>query len=166
MRPPSTPRFHKLRRGLRTPHVVVREFLDEYGDLVCWRGFVDLYFANHPDFIRPILSQGHEHFSKRNVDYRVLAVVMGNGLITNDGPHWVRQRALMQPMFSHRNVNGFDETINRLTSSLMHRWDARAGDEGSILTALRPAIPIVICRSGRDRGPASAPAWQCSKPSW
>ena len=129
MRPPSTPRFHKLRRGLRTPHVVVHEFLDEYGDFVCWRGFADLYFVNHPDFIRPVLSQGHEHFSKRNVDYRVLAVVMGNGLITNDGPHWVRQRALMQLMFSHRNVNGFDETINRLTSSLMHRWDARAGDE-------------------------------------
>ena len=33
-------------------------------------------------------------------------------------------------------------------------------------SALRPAIPIAICRSGRDRGPASARDWQCSKPSW
>ena len=54
---------------------------------------------------------------------------MGNGLVSNDGPHWVKQRKLMQPLFSNRNVNGFDGTINRLTSSLMSQWDARAGDE-------------------------------------
>ena len=53
---------------------------------------------------------------------------MGNGLISNDGPHWVKQRALLQPRFGHRNVNRFDETINALTSSLMNRWDARPGD--------------------------------------
>ena len=127
-RPPSTPRFHKVRRGLRAPHVVAHELLDEYGDFVCWRGFADLYVVNHPDFIRPVLSKSYEHFSKRNIDYRVLAVVMGNGLVSNDGPHWEKQRALMQPLFSHRNVDGFDETINALTSSLMNQWDAQAGD--------------------------------------
>ena len=126
--PPSTPRFHKVLRGLRAPHVFVHEILEEFGDFVCWRGIVNLYFVNHPDLIRPVLSQSYEHFSKRNLDYRVLAVVAGNGLISNDGSHWVKQRALMQPLFSHRNVNGFDETINALTSSLMNRWDARAGD--------------------------------------
>ena len=128
-RPPSTPRFHKFRRALRAPHVAVHEFLGEYGDFVCWRGIVNLYFVNHPDFIRPVMSRSYEHFSKHNIDYRVLAVVMGNGLVSNDGPHWVKQRALMQPLFSHRNVNGFDETINAFTSSLMNQWDARADDE-------------------------------------
>ena len=101
----------------------------EYGDFMCWRGFYDLYLVNHPDFVRPVLSQSYERFSKRTIDYRVLARVMGNGLVSNDGPHWVKQRKLMQPLFSNRNVNGFDGTINRLTSSLMSQWDARAGDE-------------------------------------
>ena len=128
-RPPSTPRFHKFRRALRAPHVAVHEFLGEYGDFVCWRGIVNLYFVNHPDFIRPVMTQSYEHFSKRNIDYRVLAVVMGNGLVSNDGPHWVKQRTLMQPLFSHRRVNGFDETINALTSSLMSQWDTRADNE-------------------------------------
>ena len=103
--------------------------LGEYGDFMCWRGFYDLYLVNHPDFVRPVLSQSYERFSKRTIDYRVLARVMGNGLVSNDGPHWVKQRKLMQPLFSNRNVNGFDGTINRLTSSLMSQWDARAGDE-------------------------------------
>ena len=103
--------------------------LGEYGDFMCWRGFYDLYLVNHPDFVRPVLSQSYERFSKRTIDYRVLARVMGNGLVSNDGPHWVKQRKLMQPLFSNRNVDGFDGTINRLTSSLMSQWDARAGDE-------------------------------------
>ena len=129
VRPPSTPRFHKLRRAFGDPHCAIHEVVGEFGDFVCWRGLVDIYLVNHPDYIRPVLSQSYEHFSKRNIDYHVLAVVMGNGLVTNDGPHWVKQRRLMLPLFSHRNVNGFDETINALTSSLMNQWDAHADDE-------------------------------------
>ena len=129
MRPPTTPWFHRVRHLIAAPHVFLHEMLDEYGDFMCWRGFYDLYVVNHPDFIRPVLSQSFEHFSKRTIDYRVMTQVMGNGLVSNDGPHWAKQRRLMQPLFSHRNVNGFDGTINALTSSLMSHWDARACDE-------------------------------------
>ena len=128
-RPPSPPRFHKFRRFAAEPHLVVHEILGEYGDFVCWRGFYDFYVVNHPDLIRPVLSRSHEHFSKRTIDYRVMSEVMGNGLVTSDGPLWARQRKLMQPVFSHRNVAGFDATINELTSSLMSRWDTRTGGE-------------------------------------
>lgn len=94
-----------------------------------WRGFQDVYLVNHPDFIRPVLTRDYRHFSKRTLDYRVLARVMGNGLVTNDGPHWVQQRNLIQPMFGNRRVNGFDGAINALTSSLMDEWDTRTGGE-------------------------------------
>lgn len=128
-RPPSPPPFHKLRRFVAQPHLVVHEMLAEYGDLVRWRALYDIYVVNHPDFIRTVLSRSHEHFSKRIIDYRVMSGVMGDGLVTSDGPLWARQRKLMQPVFSHRNVAGFDNTINGLTSSLMSRWDARTGGE-------------------------------------
>ena len=94
-----------------------------------WRGFQDVYLVNPPDFIRPVLTRDYRHFSKRTLDYRVLARVMGNGLVTNDGPHWVQQRNLIQPMFGNRRVNGFDGAINALTSSLMDEWDTRTGGE-------------------------------------
>lgn len=129
MRPPSTPRFHNIRRLTAEPHLAIHEALKQYGDFMCWRSFYDLYLVNHPDFLRPVLSQGHERFSKRTIDYRVMAQVMGNGLVSNDGPHWARQRKLMQPVFGARNVNRFDGTINALASSSMGRWDARAGDQ-------------------------------------
>ena len=127
-RPPSPPPFHKFRRFVAEPHHVLLEMLKEYGDFVCWRGLYDLYVVNHPDFIRPVLSRSHEHFSKRIIDYRVMSGVMGDGLVTSDGPLWARQRRLMQPVFSHRNVAGFDATINALTASLMSRWDAGADE--------------------------------------
>ena len=128
-RPPSTPWFYRVRRLVADPHLAIHEMVGRYGDFMRWRGFYDLYIVNHPEFIRPVLSQGYERFSKRTIDYRVLAQVMGNSLVTSDGPHWVKQRKLMQPVFSGRNVDGFDKTINALTSSLMSRWDARPGDE-------------------------------------
>ena len=111
------------------PHVFFHELLEEYGDFVCWREVLDLYLVNHPELIRPVLSQGYEHFSKRVFPYRVLAQGMGAGLLTNDGPHWANQRRLVQPLFSSRNINRFGETINALTDELMNEWDARAGKE-------------------------------------
>ncbi len=111
------------------PHVLLHGLLRTHGDFICWRGFQDVYVVNHPELIRPVLTQDYRHFSKRVVDYRVLAQVMGNGLVTNDGPGWVRQRALMQPMFGNRRVNGFDGTINALTSSMMDEWETWVGGD-------------------------------------
>lgn len=117
-----------LHLGAKLP-AVLHELLRTYGDFIRWRGFHDVYLVNHPDFIRPILTRDYRQFSKRIIDYRVLAQIMGNGLVTNDGPHWVQQRKLIQPMFGNQQVSGFDGIINSLTSSLMDEWETRAGDE-------------------------------------
>ena len=127
--PPTTPRFHRFRHVYAAPHRGMHDLLQEYGDFMCWRGFIDVYLVNHPDYLRTVLAQGYERFSKRTIDYLVLAQVMGNGLVSNDGPHWVKQRRLMQPMFANRNVNRFDETINSLTSTMMDDWNTRTGGE-------------------------------------
>ena len=127
--PPTTPRFHRFRRVYAAPHLGMHDLLREYGDFMCWRGFIDVYLVNHPDYLRTVLARGYERFSKRTIDYLVLAQVMGNGLVSNDGPHWVKQRRLMQPMFASRNINRFDETINSLTSTMMDDWNARTGGE-------------------------------------
>jgi cytochrome P450 len=101
------------------------ELFQRYGDIVRWRGFFDIYFVNHPDYVRRVLSQSYDHYSKGVIDYRVLAQMMGNGLVSNDGPHWVKQRKLMQPMFAHRVINNFDVPINALTEELLTDWDRR-----------------------------------------
>lgn len=103
----------------------MHEILRKYGDLVRWRGLFDMCLVNHPDLIRPVLTQDYHRFSKNTIHYRMLRQVMGNGLVTNDGPDWVRQRRLIQPAFASRRLSRFDQTINALTSSLLARWDGR-----------------------------------------
>ena len=76
-----------------------------------------------------MLSKGYEHYSKHTIDYRVLMQIMGNGLVSNDGPSWVRQRKLMQPVFSNRNVNSFDAAINAATADTINRWQALPAGE-------------------------------------
>ncbi len=127
--PPSSSRFHQIRHLGEEPHELLHGLLQTHGDFMRWRGFQDVYVVNHPDFIRPVLTRDYRHFSKRTIDYRVLAQVMGNGLVTNDGPHWVRQRRLIQPMFSHHRIEGFDESINARTSSMMDEWESRVGGD-------------------------------------
>ncbi|MYE42924.1 MAG: hypothetical protein F4X79_02730, partial [Acidobacteria bacterium] len=61
---PTTPRFHRLRQAARNPHTVMYEVIQEHGDLVRWRGLFDICIVNHPDFIRPVLTQDYRHFSK------------------------------------------------------------------------------------------------------
>ena len=126
---PTTPRFHRVRQASRNPHTAMHEMLQEYGDLMRWRGLTTLCMVNHPDFIRPILTQDHRNYSKNTIHYRMLRQLMGNGLVTNDGPDWVRQRRLIQPAFASRRLARFDGTINELTSSLLARWEARGAAE-------------------------------------
>ena len=126
---PTTPRFYRLRQVSRNPHTGMHEMLQEYGDLMRWRGLWNIYIVNHPDLIRPVLTQDYRHFSKNTIHYRMLRQVMGNGLVTNDGPDWVRQRRLIQPAFASRRLARFDDTINALTSSLVARWDGRNSTE-------------------------------------
>ncbi|MEM7541857.1 MAG: cytochrome P450 [Pseudomonadota bacterium] len=127
--PPGPPPFKGSRRFGSHPHLFMHELLSEYGDFVRYRSFFDVYLVNHPEYVRKVLAQNHEHFSKRTIDYRVLAQAMGNGLVSNDGAHWVKQRKLMQPVFSNRNVNSFDETINEYTSRMLDGWITRGAAE-------------------------------------
>ncbi len=115
----------------RNPHTVALEILREYGDLVCWRSYQDVYLLNHPDLIRPILLREHRHLSKNTFFHGILRQVMGNGLVTSDGPEWSRQRKLAQPTFTRRGVARFDTPINARTSTLVARWERH--DSGKVV---------------------------------
>ena len=120
--PPATPWLHGLRSNPDDRPQFFQDLIQRYGDVVRWRFLFDIFLLNHPDDIKRVLSAPSEKFSKGTLDYRILALSLGNGLVTNDGPHWVYQRKLMQPLFHNRSINPFDEPINRLTNALAERW--------------------------------------------
>jgi cytochrome P450 len=122
--PPGPGYWGSLAGYRRNPATYFTELAQRHGDVFRWRGFLDIYMLNDPDDVRRVMTQAWPQFNKDNIDYRVLKLTMGNGLVTSDGPAWSRQRRLMQPMFHHRIVNAFDGAINACIETLVERWRA------------------------------------------
>lgn len=127
--PPGPRPFEYWRRYQEFPPGVLHAIVSRFGDVVRWQTVMTVYVLNHPEDVKRVLSQSYPQFTKHTLDYRILAQIMGNGLVSNDGPDWVRQRRLMQPLFNNRQVNSFDGIINRLTGGLLDTWDRRRGEE-------------------------------------
>lgn len=127
---PPGPRFSGFFRLLRgSPPEVLLELAREYGDVMRFRGFFPIFSVTNPEFVREILTQAYPKYTKNTIEYRVIARTLGNGLVTNDGEDWARQRRLMQPVFSSRTINSFDTTINELTAQIASQWDAKTPSE-------------------------------------
>jgi cytochrome P450 len=66
------------------------------------------------DVVKQILVANHKNYRK---DYgnNILKLALGNGLLTNEGESWFRQRRLAQPAFYKKRLEGFFDTMNTLT---------------------------------------------------
>ncbi len=127
--PPGPSRWQALQAYGKDSAVYMHQLFKDYGEVTVWRGLITVYTLNNPDHVRQVLSQAHPTYTKDLYDYRVLKQTLGNGLVTNDGEDWTRQRKLMQPMFHHKVVNAFDEAINGFTSALALQWDQVRPDQ-------------------------------------
>lgn len=119
--------------GLRTVDAMKRNPLELMIDLHSTYGEIvhhtllsaPVYFLTHPDHVGHILQENHRNY-QRSRDYRKLRRLLGNGLVTNDGASWLKQRRLMQPAFHRRRIAGFGETMVQETQKLLAEWETPA----------------------------------------
>jgi cytochrome P450 len=105
----------------------VSDMARRYGDVVKYRvAYMNLYQVNHPDGIHHILQDNNRNYSKGEVMRRLLVPIVGNGLFTNEGESWLRQRRLMQPTFHRKHIAAFGEMMAQATLEMCERWDAAA----------------------------------------
>ncbi len=91
----------------RDPLGVFTRLRDKYGDVVHLKtGREEVFILNHPDDIRELLVVQHENFRKGE-GVMMLNRMLGNGLITNDGPAHKKQRRLVQPAFHRKRIAGY-----------------------------------------------------------
>jgi len=57
-------------------------------------------FSQDKEFIEYILKQNHKNYFKSEIQSVTLGKYLGNGLLTNNGKDWLKQRRLIQPGFS------------------------------------------------------------------
>jgi len=95
----------------------------EYGDICAYRFLhVPICQIVHPDHIDQVLVRNPGNFHKSR-DYGALKFILGNGLLTNEGASWQKQRQLIQPAFRHENILTYGEIMADSTARHLGRWE-------------------------------------------
>jgi cytochrome P450 len=100
------------------------------------------------DAIRRVL-QTHRGNYVKGVGLERVRVLLGNGLIVNEGESWARQRRLMQPAFHSQVIRGFAGLMHRVNVELIARWErfARSGESVDVTRELSQAALDVVLRA-------------------
>jgi cytochrome P450 len=95
---------------------------EKYGDVVYVRlAHVPVYLLVHPRDIETVLVTQAGNFTK-SADYRALARVLGNGLLTSEGEFWKRQRGLIQPAFHRQNILAYAQVMTEAAGRMLDSW--------------------------------------------
>jgi cytochrome P450 len=140
---PRVPRWLSLTRSFamaRDPLAVLDGTVNRYGDTVelFIGGVRKTLLTRDPGLVQHVLQKNSRHYAKSNLT-QDFARYVGRGLLTNEGPDWLRQRRLIQPGFHRQRVAGL--------TSLMH---------GIIAETLAPLAQLAARQSGAADVPAHA----------
>ncbi len=124
----------ELRRSqIRTYERVMREQGDVVRLVVGPPGLrFDLYMVFHPDGVKSVLAGSREAYSKGNRFYLQIAEAFGWGLLTSEGELWQRQRRLIQPLFTRREIATYSALMAEEAAAVAERWDRARRNGGSV----------------------------------
>ena len=117
---PAVPRyksFKNIPRFVKNPIPVLSEFVEEYGNtfsLNVGGGSERAIVSVDPEFIQAILQKHHRRYNKSMIQTDILARYVGQGLLTSEGPYWLRQRRLIQPGFHKAKLSALIEIMDRV----------------------------------------------------
>ncbi|WP_030193167.1 cytochrome P450 [Streptomyces sp. NRRL S-87] len=103
-----------------------------HGDVVrVWGGppgmRVEVYGVFSAAGAQQVLATGSADFRKDNVFYEEVRESFGNGLLTAQDDDYLRQRRLVQPLFTRRRVDGYAAAVAAETERMLAGW-AQAPD--------------------------------------
>ncbi len=107
----------------KDPLQFLTRITEEYGDLVHIRFGPQrhAYLINDPEQIKEILVTKQAHFKKAK-GLQVAKATVGEGILTSEGQHHLRQRRLMQPAFRRERVASYGDVMVKHTASMMESW--------------------------------------------
>lgn len=116
---PSSPPQVDGRRLLRTLPLALHDrpgFLEElhhrHGDIFQVNlGFANIVMLHLPRMAQCVLRDNYKHFDREGPFWQWLREFLGNSLPVSQGNLWLRQRRLIQPSLTHKNVRSFHATM-------------------------------------------------------
>ncbi len=130
-------------RMIRKPLEAIGADWRRYGDVVRYRlGAMQVFLVVHPDGVNQVLQENHRNYVK-SVDYQILKRVLGEGLLTSEGPLWLRQRRLMAPMFHRQRIAEFGATMVDSTLKMLDHWSSLAS-QGSTFDVCNEMMHLTL----------------------
>jgi cytochrome P450 len=95
----------------------------DYGDIASMRfgGRAALLLTN-PEHIEQVLVGQQRNFVKHTWFWRHVDSVFGQGLLTGEGDHWLRQRRTIQPAFHKDRIAGYADVMVDFTERALDDW--------------------------------------------
>lgn len=99
-----------------------------YTDIIPLRlGLTPACFVTNPDLITQILKSRDAFIKSRG--FRALHTLLGNGLLTNEGDSWFRQRRLAQPAFHRSRIEGYGDLMVSYSQQMLSNWASNESGE-------------------------------------
>jgi cytochrome P450 len=105
----------------------------------------DLYCVFHPDGVKRVLAGSRNGYSKGNRFYRMIAESLGWGLLTSEGQKWERQRRLVQPLFTRKQIASYSDLMAAEAAEVASRW----GHNGDRVDANGEMVRLTLQVVGR-----------------
>jgi len=138
VRLPRVPRWRSLLRSFalaKNPLPVLNQVLARHGDTVeLFIGGVEKsILTRDPGLIQHVLQKNHRNYAKSKFTRRFSRYI-GHGLLTNEGPDWLRQRRLLQPGFHRQRVAALVGLMQEIAAESLAPLTARAAASGGETT--------------------------------
>ena len=113
--------------------------------------------VSDPALIRYLYVENAANYRKDDLQRRVLAPGLGNGLLTAEGEEWKLQRRTLAPIFSARHVLGFNAPMNAAGARFARRLARRDGTRIDVALEMTRVTLDVLERTIFTHGLASDP---------
>jgi cytochrome P450 len=105
------------------------------------------YLLNHPDAVKHVLQGHHHQYSKQVFALKFLKALLGEGLLTNEGASWLRQRRLIQPAFHRKRLSALSTVMTDDTCAMLERWQGIA-QRGEVLDVAQEMMRLTLRNVG------------------
>ena len=128
----TPPLFYFLKKANSTRPQLQIDLIKDVGNIVKLSHFLPTLAIYHPDYAKHILLTNQQNYIKSDVNFRALADIIGQGIVTNNGKKWKSQRDNLAPLFQPRVITNQLPTLVHHIKEMAIRWQHFANNKKKI----------------------------------
>jgi len=116
-----------MRDFQQRPLAFLSELDARYGGVVRFpTALLPVYLVSDPAAVKHVLQDNYRNYSKDTFTYKMISALVGESLLTSDDSEWLRRRRMLQPVFHHRYIASFADTMTEVIQEMLARWSSQS----------------------------------------